>query len=67
MRQDWAELIGPLNNSCIPIGQVLIYDKTGQNVIGPLLSVKDLRELGVTLHLSLHSERYRYRSLFPMK
>jgi hypothetical protein len=40
------------------IGQVLIYDKTGQNVIGPLLSVKDLRELGVTLHLSLHSERY---------
>jgi hypothetical protein len=37
---------------------VLIYDKTGQNVIGPLLSVKDLRELGVTLHLSLHSERY---------
>ena len=41
--------------------QVLVYDKTGQNVIGPLLSVKDLRELGVTLHLPLHSERFVFR------
>jgi len=40
-----------------PTWKVLIYDKTGQNVIGPVLSVKELRELGVTLHLPLHSER----------
>jgi len=40
-----------------PTWKVLVYDKTGQNVIGPLLSVKELRELGVTLHLPLHSER----------
>jgi len=40
-----------------PTWKVLIYDKTGQSVIGPLLSVGELRELGVTLHLPLHSER----------
>jgi len=40
-----------------PTWKVLIYDKTGQNIIGPLLSVKELRELGVTLHLPLHSDR----------
>ncbi|XP_066943279.1 sec1 family domain-containing protein 1 [Macrobrachium rosenbergii] len=36
---------------------VLIYDKHGQDIISPLLSVKDLREMGVTLHMLLHSER----------
>ena len=30
---------------------VLIYDKHGQDIISPLLSVKELREMGVTLHL----------------
>ena len=34
-----------------------MYDKTGQDIIGPLLSVKELRDLGVTLHLLLHSPR----------
>ena len=34
-----------------------MYDKTGQDIIGPLLSVKELRDLGVTLHLLLHSAR----------
>ena len=37
--------------------KVLIYDKTGQDILGPLLSVKELRDLGVTLHLMLHSSR----------
>ena len=45
------------NGEIDPTWKVLIYDKTGQNIIGPLLSVKDLRDLGVTLHLSLHSDR----------
>ncbi|XP_037799503.1 sec1 family domain-containing protein 1-like [Penaeus monodon] len=36
---------------------VLIYDKHGQDIISPLLSVKDLREMGITLHMLLHSER----------
>ena len=31
--------------------QVLIYDKFGSDIISPLLSVKELRNLGVTLHL----------------
>ena len=30
---------------------VLIYDNHGQDIISPLLSVKELREMGVTLHL----------------
>ncbi|XP_076048320.1 sec1 family domain containing Slh [Oratosquilla oratoria] len=36
---------------------VLIYDHHGQDIISPLLSIKDLREMGVTLHMLLHSER----------
>ena len=31
--------------------QVLVYDRFGQDVISPLLSVKELRDMGVTLHL----------------
>ena len=42
--------------------QVLVYDKTGQDIIGPLLSVKELRDLGVTLHLLLHSTRSAFSS-----
>ncbi|CAL4062168.1 unnamed protein product, partial [Meganyctiphanes norvegica] len=36
---------------------VLIYDRHGQDVISPLVTVKELREMGITLHLLLHSER----------
>lgn len=32
-----------------PIWKILIYDRIGQDIISPLLSVKTLRELGVTL------------------
>lgn len=34
-----------------PVWKVLIYDRFGQDIISPLVSVKELRELGVTLHL----------------
>ncbi|CAL1268751.1 unnamed protein product [Larinioides sclopetarius] len=40
-----------------PVWKVLVYDRYGQDIISPLLSVKDLREMGVTLHLLLHSDR----------
>jgi hypothetical protein len=40
-----------------PTWKVLVYDKFGQDIISPLLSVKELRDCGVTLHLLLHSER----------
>lgn len=40
-----------------PVWKVLIYDRCGQDIISPLISVKELRELGVTLHLLLHSDR----------
>lgn len=40
-----------------PTWKILIYDRVGQDIISPLVSVKDLRELGVTLHLQLHSDR----------
>lgn len=32
-----------------PVWKILIYDKVGQDIISPLISVKELRELGVTL------------------
>lgn len=41
----------------IPTWKVLIYDRLGQDIISPLISVKELRELGITLHMQLHSDR----------
>lgn len=40
-----------------PVWKILVYDRYGQDIISPLLSVKELREMGVTLHLLLHSDR----------
>ena len=37
--------------------KILIYDKYGQDIISPIVPVKELQELGVTLHLQLHSPR----------
>ncbi|CAM4866718.1 unnamed protein product [Rotaria socialis] len=37
--------------------KVLIYDELGQDIIAPLFTVKELHDLGVTLHLSLKSDR----------
>jgi hypothetical protein len=46
--------------ACMPTPlstKVLVYDKYGENILSPLLSVSELRELGVTLYLQLHSDR----------
>lgn len=40
-----------------PVWKVLIYDRCGQDIISPLISVKELRDLGVTLHVQLHADR----------
>eukprot|EP00051_Salpingoeca_urceolata_P031156 m.10522 g.10522 ORF g.10522 m.10522 type:complete len:632 (-) comp3809_c0_seq1:25-1920(-) len=40
-----------------PVWKVLVYDLIGQDIISPLLSVADLRELGVTLHLLVGAKR----------
>lgn len=45
------------DTSSEPVWKLLIYDRTGQDIISPLLSVKELRDLGVTLHVSINSER----------
>ncbi|KAL3823006.1 hypothetical protein ACHAXA_008146 [Cyclostephanos tholiformis] len=37
--------------------KILIYDKHTRGIISPLLSVSQLRSVGVTLHLLLHSDR----------
>uniref|UniRef100_A0A915JEP6 Sec1 family domain-containing protein 1 n=1 Tax=Romanomermis culicivorax TaxID=13658 RepID=A0A915JEP6_ROMCU len=49
----------PISNvlTAEPVWKVLVLDKTGQTIFSPLLTVKELRELGVTLHLCLQSER----------
>ncbi|XP_008397133.1 sec1 family domain-containing protein 1-like [Poecilia reticulata] len=48
----------PLKNAAAePVWKVLIYDRFGQDIISPLLSVKELRDMGITLHLLLHSDR----------
>lgn len=38
-----------------PVWKILIYDRVGQDIISPILSVKELRELGVTLHVYVAS------------
>ncbi|KAH6566460.1 hypothetical protein BASA61_005397 [Batrachochytrium salamandrivorans] len=40
-----------------PVWKVLIYDKLGQDIISPLLHIGDLRERGVTVHMSIYSDR----------
>ncbi|KAJ3258072.1 Vesicle trafficking between the ER and Golgi [Boothiomyces macroporosus] len=39
------------------IWKVLIYDKFGQDIISPSLRLGDLRSSGITLHMSLASDR----------
>ncbi|MBN3277310.1 SCFD1 protein, partial [Polyodon spathula] len=39
------------NNASEPVWKVLIYDRFGQDIISPLLAVKELRDMGITLHL----------------
>ncbi|KAJ3343785.1 Vesicle trafficking between the ER and Golgi [Gonapodya sp. JEL0774] len=40
-----------------PIWKVLVYDQMGQDAISPLLKVNQLREQGITVHMSLNSDR----------
>ncbi|GAB0097598.1 Protein sly1 homolog [Sergentomyia squamirostris] len=40
-----------------PVWKILIYDRIGQDIISPLISIRELRELAVTLHVQLHSDR----------
>ncbi|EPB73114.1 Sec1 family protein [Ancylostoma ceylanicum] len=49
----------PITNSMVsePVWKILVMDKLGQDVISPLLPVKVLRDLGVTLHLLVGSKR----------
>ena len=44
-------------NAAEPQWKILVYDRFGQDIISPLLTVKELRDLGVTLHLNLHPDR----------
>ncbi|KHJ90257.1 Sec1 family protein [Oesophagostomum dentatum] len=49
----------PITNAMVsePVWKILVMDKVGQDVISPLLPIKVLRELGVTLHLLIGSKR----------
>ena len=49
----------PLTSSCAaePQWKILVYDRFGQDILSPLLTVNQLRDLGVTLHLNLHTDR----------
>nr|XP_023027741.1 protein sly1 homolog isoform X1 [Leptinotarsa decemlineata] len=44
-------------SSSEPVWKILVYDRVGQDIISPLMSVKELREQGVTLFVQLHSDR----------
>lgn len=38
-------------SAAVPTWKILIYDRVGQDIISPLISIKELRELGITLHM----------------
>ncbi|KAG5675546.1 hypothetical protein PVAND_005442 [Polypedilum vanderplanki] len=40
-----------------PVWKILVYDRVGQDIISPLITVQELREMGCTLHIQLHSDR----------
>jgi len=48
-----------------PVWKVLVYDQIGQDIISPLLKINNLREQGVTVHMSVtgRSESLLYRWL----
>jgi hypothetical protein len=37
--------------------KVLIYDNAGRDILSPVMSVTELREVGVTVHMPLHASR----------
>lgn len=43
--------LNPSSNLNEPSWKVLVYDEFGQEIISPLLTVKELRDFGVTAHL----------------
>jgi len=47
--------LGPSESE--PVWKLLIYDSFGQDIISPILNIKELRSCGITLHLKLHSDR----------
>ncbi|VDL65492.1 unnamed protein product [Nippostrongylus brasiliensis] len=49
----------PITNTMLmePVWKILVMDKVGQDVISPLLPIKSLRDLGVTLHLLIGAKR----------
>ncbi|KAI7690032.1 Sec1 family domain-containing protein 1 [Sarcoptes scabiei] len=51
------ETISNNNSTGEPVWKLFIYDRTGQDIVSPLITIKELRDLGVTLHMQLHSSR----------
>uniref|UniRef100_A0A915PMZ2 SM/Sec1-family protein n=1 Tax=Setaria digitata TaxID=48799 RepID=A0A915PMZ2_9BILA len=47
----------PMSMAVEPVWKILILDRYGQDIISPLLTIKQLRDLGITLHLLLSSHR----------
>ncbi|XP_027199034.1 sec1 family domain containing Slh [Dermatophagoides pteronyssinus] len=48
----------PMNSTANePVWKLFIYDRYGQDIVSPLMNIKELREFGVTLHMQLHSDR----------
>lgn len=46
-----------LTHAIEPVWKILVLDRFAQDIISPLLTVKELRELGVTLHVLINTER----------
>lgn len=43
----------PISNSVAhePVWKLFVYDRCGQDIVSPLLNIKELRDFGVTLHM----------------
>ncbi|VDN87854.1 unnamed protein product [Brugia pahangi] len=60
----------PVSMAVEPVWKILILDRYGQDIISPLLTIKQLRDMGITLHLYLlivFSINYSRYCLFGIK
>ena len=51
------------NSDCIGRWRVLVYDKVCSDIISPLFTVHELRDMGITLHMLLETKREQIRDI----
>ena len=51
------------SSDCSGRWRVLVYDKVCSDIISPLFTVHELRDMGITLHMLLETKREQIRDI----